>query len=330
MERQDIKYLLRDIVGPNVEMKDSGSWVSTHCLYAQWRHERGTDSNMSFGVSVSREGQSVFNCFSCKAKGPLTYMLQLLARYSGRDLSGKIAALETTEALGGDLPEWGSNIRDVRKDIPPPPPNEYTDLYDPVGEHPYLRKRGITLDISKQLDLRIDEADSHGHERILFPVYSHTGQFYGYTGRAVDDSVRPRIRDYFGLPKSHLLLGSEWVDPSVHKYIILVEGLFDFARLWSYRQPVVAAMHSTITPNQAAILKSLGLPVYVLFDNDKAGHNGRREVKKQLVRHVVVYKPPYPLRQIVDRRTGLHRPINDPAELRESEVRVMLRRAKLM
>ena len=49
--------------------------------------------------------------------------------------------------------------------------------------------------------------DGHGAERIIFPVRGREGELYGYTGRAIDEDVQPRIRDYYGLPKRACLLG---------------------------------------------------------------------------------------------------------------------------
>lgn len=326
MERQDIKHVLNEISGSRVvETKDQGDWVGTHCPLAKWRHENGSDRNMSFGVRVNAEGKSIVNCYACKFKGTLAMLISRLSRYSGEDLSGLLDSVEADELLGPNLPEWDKRkLASVGSKIGEPLTHDYLDLYDEAGDHPYLARRGITMDTTSTLDLRYD-GDDKGSERILFPVYGYDGSFYGLTGRAISDTTEPRIRDYFGLPKRHLLLGAEWIDPAISKYVIVVEGLFDFARLWQYGYPAVAVMHSGLTKSQSDILKEMNLPIYAMYDRDKAGREGTEILVETMINHVAVMRVEYPRRVITDK--GVRRLVKDPDELRRSEVREMISRA---
>jgi DNA primase len=167
-----------------------------------------------------------------------------------------------------------------------------------------------------KLDLRVDP-DDKGVERILFPVFSYDGIFCGYTGRATTEA-KPKVRDYFGLQKHNVLLGAHLIERKEINYVMLVEGPFDFARMVSYDVPAMATLHSSLTKNQAAILKQISKPVIVLLDNDKAGREGALVVKKLLDRHLPLLKCRYPHNK------------KDPDQLTKNEVYAMIKDARLL
>ena len=323
---------MEEVTGGAVDYKVIHGWFTTHCPLAPWTHAHGTDRNMSFGIKIEEDDDSIFNCFTCKTKGPLPYLLRKLSSYSGLDYSSLIEDTETTELLGSVPSDWAT-IRTkklTRHTLPSPPSDDYLEIYDTAYTHPYLRKRGIDRHTASALDIRYDP-DDKGAERILFPVYSREGVFYGYTGRAVKDNVEPRIRDYFGLPKMHLLLGSEFIDVDKDELVVLVEGLFDFAKLYQYGIPAVSSLHSAITDNQASILKDIGLPVLVLFDDDDAGVIGSAKVKDMLGKHLPLLKTRYPReRTVVDKATGEKRRPQDPGELSEEQAYAMIDDTRLL
>lgn len=327
MERNEIKELLREVAGPNIELKDTGKWVSTHCIFASWRHEKGTDTNMSFGVMENPHGDSVFNCFACKAAGRLSKMLRMLEEYTGEDYSHLIDEVSDNEALGGSIPEWKNRKAGSKKPrLGEPLDPELLDIYDPAIGHPYVKSRGISDESARLMELKVD-VDNEGVERILFPVY-HKSNLYGFTSRAVPSKARLRIKDYFGLPKRNLLLGMQLLQPD-DRHIVLVEGLFDYARLVEYGYPVLAVMHSGITDMQAKILKDIGLPVYMMFDRDKAGRDGVQLAKKVLY-GLPLLKVRYPDRMVFDKALGKERLVKDPGELYEDEVASMVEDARLL
>jgi DNA primase len=198
-----------------------------------------------------------------------------LEEYSGesyrslkREIQGDgILAPTIHDAWKGDRE---STVRDV---LGEPVDEEALSLYESAAGHPYLLARGILDETAEDLGLRVDP-NNHGVERVLFPVYAPDGRFYGYSGRATNDSAVPKVRDYFGLDKRLLLLGSHLVVPARGALLILVEGLFDYAIVSQLGHPVVASMHARLTEPQAQILREFGLPVVVFYDNDKAGKEG--------------------------------------------------------
>lgn len=330
MNREGVKALLKQVLGPNISLVDRGKWVSLHCPFAPWRHTGGRDTRPSAGVSVSEDQPSVFNCLACGMKKKLPGFLFEYERHTGDDYSNLIADLEQDEFLGGgDLPEW--DRRGPPQNVPPPPldPEVYLDLYDEAYDHPYVAGRGIHFETARAINLRVDPEDSQGEERILFPVYHHHGGFYGFTGRATRKGVYPPIRDYHGLPKQFLLLGSHLLQPE-DKYVILVEGLFDFAMLYQYGYPAMAYMGARPTDRQIDALVDIGLPVYLFGDNDKAGRDAQDAIaESRLCKHLPVMKVRYPKR-LVPKKDGKLGPITDPDELTREEVAHMIDDARIL
>jgi len=331
MDRQSIKELLKEVAGANVKTEDRGEWISSNCLFSRWLHPNRSDRNMSFGIKENLYEESVYNCFTCKSKGTIPQMLDKLSRYTGEDYKGLKGEVEDGEFLGANLPSW-DNRRGYDSNnavLGDPVSDDYLDIYDDAAGHKYLIDRGIDYETAKLLDLRIDP-DNHGVERVLFPVFSPSGEFYGYTGRATIYGIEPRIRDYFGLPKRLLLLGSEFIKTDRDPYVILAEGLFDFATGFAYGFPIVASMHSGLTPQQAKILKEFNLPVYVFYDNDEAGHKGVIVVRDGVGAHVPVMKVRYPKEcTVLDTTSGKMRPPGDPGELSEKQFNTMIEDARL-
>lgn len=334
MDRRGIKELVREILGPNFPLEDQEHWVGMPCPFARWTHARGRDEKPSAGISVHRNGKSIFRCFTCAAKGmPLEGFLRRLDSFTGDVPAAFIRDAVDNEFFGGGLPAWGQTDPDeTDKGLPVPLDKEtYLELYDPAEDHWYLERRGITSETSRTLQLMVDPGDSEGDERILFPVFGPKGDLYGFTGRAVHTgTARLKVRDYHGLKKSKLLLGAHLIDPKRDQFVIVVEGLFDCAMLVQYDLPVVASMMAHITPAQAAILKDFGLPVYAMYDGDEAGDKARQSLKEALVKHLPVMKTRFPKVRFRDRDTGKIRWAQDPDEFSREQILWMLQDAKLM
>jgi DNA primase len=206
--------------------------------------------------------------------------------------------------------------------------SEYFDLYDSAEGHPYLKKRGVTRRATKEMELLLDPGDG-GEPRILFPVYGLDKQLYGFSGRAVSPTAKLKVKDYHGLPKKRLLLGAHLLakeDP----FVVLVEGLIDYARMRTLGYAGLAFMSSTLTEWQADILKSIGKPVYFFHDDDVAGRDARSKAKGLLWRHVPVMKVRYPKDSTVETPEGGLRPPRDPAELTAEQVREMIDDARFL
>lgn len=328
MDRDGLHELMKSVDMRGV--KNEGDWVMAACPFSPYveEHNYRLERNVSFGISVHKDKLSVYNCFTCHRRGTLTHLLENLQALDGNDYNQMIDELSVSEELGPPLSGWreeGKRLK--RKEKVEPLHWHYEDLYDPCPEnHPYLRTRGVSADTCKRLQLKIDP-DNRGVERIMFPVWGVGGDFYGYTGRATDNEAVPKVRDYHGLPKRHMLLGIH-----LHKqadYICLAEGPVDYARGQSMGFPTVATMFSSVTEYQLDTLKKLGKTVYGFLDNDAAGKKGCREIAEQLIGHVPFMAVKWPT--TVRKRPGATEPCapGDVGQLFKVEMQRMIDRAQL-
>jgi hypothetical protein len=333
MDADGINQVLREVFG-NVGGKIINGWVSIRCPLARWQaeHKHGQDKRESAGVSINPTGVSVFNCFTCGNKMPIQGMLRKYSNYTGEDLNDLIGELEEQAYLGPRvLPEWESLKFGATEIQRPLDKAVYLDLYDPAAGHPYLLSRGISRTTAKKLQLMYEPADpSDGHSRILFPVFGADGELYGLSGRDTTGEALLKVRDYFGLKKAANLLGAHLVNNPAVKRILLVEGLFDYARGWQCGQPTVAAMHSTLTVQQAQILRELGKPVYLFSDDDPAGEKMALAAGGLLCDYVPVMRVRYPEIWIEDPEEddGGHY-VADPGELEPQDFEDMIKDARL-
>ena len=326
MDADGINEVLRDVLG-NPQTKTINGWVSLNCPLARWTHETGKDSSASAGISINDHGTSIFNCFTCKVKGPLQHLIRKYGEYTGDNYSDLIEELEDEAYLGArTLPEWGA--RPGQEDpLVPLKKSVYLDLYEPAAGHPYLTKRGISKATARKLQLMVDIDPSDGEERILFPVFGSDGELYGLSGRAIDKNARLKVRDYFGLKKARNLLGAHLIEQTKPDKLLIVEGLFDYANAWECGQPAVAVMHSTLTDPQAEMVRGFALPTYFFYDDDVAGKSGVEVAGKLLYQYVPSMRVRYPKVWIEDESGGHW--LSDPGELERHEFEAMIADARL-
>lgn len=328
MNADAIREILRDVFGRNLRTTIAGSWVSFPCVLSTWTHSTGKDSNPSAGISINPTGVSVFHCFTCGNKAPIQGMLRKYANYTGEDLDALIEELEEEAYLGvRTLPTWeeGKN-RNVVEPLVELDKAIFLDLYDPAAGHPYLVQRGISDETANLLQLMLDPADpADGEERILFPVFGLDGTLHGFSGRATRQEARLKVRDYHGLSKARCVLGAHLISSTKPNRVLLVEGLFDYANSWECGQPAVAVMHSTLTEFQAAIVREIGLPTYLFYDDDEAGKKGVAAAGDALVRYQPVMRVRYPEVWVEDpaQAEGGHW-LKDPGELLPEEFQAMI------
>ena len=285
MDRKGIHEFMREIDA--LKVQDQGEWVMACCPLSPWRREHGNkqEQRPSFGISVHDDNHSVFNCFTCGSQGTLPVLLDMLGKYEGNDYDEYKEQIEQHELLGPPQGQWREKGRVRRQEKITPLDKQYEDLFDPCDPHHfYLEDRHISAEACERLQLKYDADDGHGEARILFPIWNHKGEFFGYSGRAIFDDAQPKVRDYYGLPKRAMLAGIHLHEQA--DYICLAEGLTDYAVGQSMGFPVVASMHSGLTEAQARILIEIGKPVYGFLDNDAAGRKGNLEAAKRLVAHL--------------------------------------------
>lgn len=323
MDRQEIRELLKEVLGPNTELVNHTKWVSFCCPLARWTHAGGRDASPSSGISIKDGGTSIFHCWGCGSKGTVPWLLRELEKYTGESYRNMIESIEDGEFLGGTLPEWGSKLAHTEPDLILS--DEYLDLYDSAVGHWYLKQRGITRGTARDLGLLLDPSDAHGAERIVFPVFTQKRQLQGLSGRAVLDDVDPRVRDYHGLQKERCLLGIHLVDKE-DPHVLVVEGLFDMAMVYQYGYSVVATMHAGLTDFQADRLINLGMPLVVMQDNDAAGVKGTATILEKIGNKLPVSTVTYPTR---GHRLGSKKCPKDPATCTMEEIDLMVQNAEI-
>ena len=273
------------------------------------------------------------NCFTCGNKSPISGLIARYARFTGDDFSDLIGELEDEEYLGPtSLPSWDDAKSHERVELPALDPDIYLGLYESAADHPYLLNRGVGAEAAELLGLLVDPSDPRdGEERILFPVHGIDGTLHGFSGRATNKAAKLKVRDYYGLPKARCLLGAHLINPAVHRYVLAVEGLVDYARTWHNGFPAVALMHSSVTPDQARLLRTLGLPTYGFTDDDDAGRKGSAALGEALRGYQPALKVRYPKVWIVDpEEDGGGHWLKDPGELEPEEVQAMIDDARLL
>ena len=123
MKRAHIEYVLRKLGAERFTY--SSDWVMTNCVLAKWTHEKGRDSNPSFGVRES-SGISGAHCFSCKFSGGLISLIRTYGRYAIEEgtatkeeideLVDYVLLAERIPGLPGEACSW-INLRRFRRKI---------------------------------------------------------------------------------------------------------------------------------------------------------------------------------------------------------------------
>lgn len=334
MDKQSIIGIVRELlkVRSSAVVVRSNGWVNIPCPLAKWRHQKGTDNSPSFGIKINDTDVSICHCYTCKYRRPISGLLEDYSGYTGIDLEAEIELAKDGEFLNGTLRDWEEDpYEDVDERYNPEDAIDEGewDIYDSAVGHPYLVEREIDDETAEELHLMVDPEDSEGEERILFPVWCLDGNVYGMTGRATDPDARLRVRDYQGLKKRLFLLGLGRVTIKWER-VILVEGLFDVARLVQYGQPVLGVMGSTLTDAQADWLIELGLPVYTMFDRDDAGQAATQVTITKLHGHLPVLTTTYPHRETWSDKKGDYELVSDPDQLMYDEVVLMIQEAELV
>jgi hypothetical protein len=278
-------------------------WLMCSCPFAEWRHPSGSDSTASFGVSIHDGSPSFYHCFTCKSKGDLGDLALALSKFrDDPELKTLATKLRTDEILGGsdDFGEWEekfhvSETAENRNRTFPSYANfkrRHPSIVTHTGAIKYARRRRLPLYTCVSLGIRVDREQ----RRILFPVFDYwTGLYAGASGRiCISETARkqreaelseragkriavPKVRDYGGLEKRNLVLSRIRRNrPSSRPrrgYIIVVEGLFAFARMVAlgFGDCTVALLGSELTEGKADILKDIDCTIYWFVDNDQAG-----------------------------------------------------------
>ncbi|MFS8501739.1 MAG: DNA primase [Caldicoprobacter sp.] len=111
--------------------------------------------------------------------------------------------------------------------------------------------------------------------RVIFPIIKPRGLVVGFGGRVLDDSLPKYLNspDSPVFQKSNTLFGLNLIKPgSSPDYIIIAEGYMDVVTLHQYGfKNAVASLGTSLTQQQAKLIRRYTQQVYIAYDGDTAG-----------------------------------------------------------
>jgi len=153
--------------------------------------------------------------------------------------------------------------------------DSWTDLYD------HLTKMGYRED--ELLELNLISKSKNGNyidrfrDRVMFPIINRNNRIIGFGARAFGDA-KPKYLNSRETPIFHK--GSNVFNINIisressRERIILVEGYMDVISLYnSGINYSVASLGTSLTIDQANIIKKMARDIYICYDSDSAGIN---------------------------------------------------------
>jgi len=283
-----------EIVSRYVNLKKAGKNYIGLCPFHQ-------DKTPSFTVNPDKK---LFHCFGCNEGGDIFQFLM------------KIERIDFSEALARLAAQTGVPIRRERasplqklKEL-----NErvcvyfQTNLVSPAGQRArdYLKQRGFSQEIIEKfrlgyalarwddlvkrfsdslealetlgLALRTKDGSPYDRfrDRVIFPIWSPTGEIIGFAGRSLSDE-EPKYLNISNTPlfeKGTVLYGLNFARHAVRdsQTLVIVEGYTDVISAHQAGiENVVAGMGTALTINQAHLIRRYASRVILAYDCDAAG-----------------------------------------------------------
>lgn len=282
----DEVQLLLTLLGGKVS-HHTHKWVTCSCIFAPWRHEGGVDKNPSGAMSITNKTPTQYNCFSCDSHGSPDLMyreIKLLNELRPKIKLDKKSILKILWGESSSL-EMGFQLPDYETEINKGPPDLYPfsenwwEGFPSAQNHPYMERRGIDPKVAHELEVKLDFI----RHRVLFPVRDWSGVLMGAHGRAFLDDVEPkhyaypRDGDFQGERNPSIWMGEHHVD--LEKPVILVEGQFDYAKVYPFYKNVLAGLTTQMSIEKLKRIKSAS-EIITIFDHGVGGGKGRKRINK--------------------------------------------------
>ncbi len=111
--------------------------------------------------------------------------------------------------------------------------------------------------------------------RIMFPIFDIRNRVIGFGARALNNDDMPKYLnspDTYVYNKSYHLYGLNYAKNTKNHYFILVEGYMDVIGLYDKGIDfAVASLGTSLTKEQAKLLKRYHKDLYIVYDGDEAG-----------------------------------------------------------
>ena len=285
------------IIGDYVDLKKSGNSYKGLCPF----HNEKTPS---FTVDDKKQ---LFHCFGCGEGGDV---VSFIMHKEGLSYIDSMKYLANKAGIKLDNTKFSkenkrlNRLYDINRDIMM---YFYKNLLTDKAGQIYLKNRGFRSNIVntfmlgfaknswddlisyvKEKDYLLDDIENLGlikksqngkyydkyRNRLIFPIINHYGKVIGFGGRSID-STMPK---YLNSPESEVfkkrynLYGLNIFKKQSNKDIILVEGYMDVIGLNNQGiDQAVASLGTSLTNDQAKLLKRYAKNVYICYDEDNAG-----------------------------------------------------------
>ncbi len=185
-----------------------------------------------------------------------------------------------------EIPE---NIRDRFMLGFAPPENIAVKYLENIQkEHPKEKIIDIALEIGVIKKTKYGLSDTF-RNRVIFPIWDHSGQVRGFGSRAIRDDQIPKYlnsKESFLFNKKFLLYGFHLAKNTIRdmKSILLTEGYMDTIALNQEDfTNSVAIMGIALSDQKAQQIASQAAKVYLAFDEDDAGFKAGERVNEKLL-----------------------------------------------
>ena len=261
-----------DILGylPAKRKATPSGWTSFNAVCCA--HNGSTADRRSRGGLKPTESGWSYHCFNCNYTA--SFILGRSLSFKARRLLGWLGVPDAEiDALNLESLRHRSihGILDDRQrvfnalsaiefkeseDLPP-----FTEIITPEfpGYWDYIRKRRVPEDFPIMTAIKTDGI--HWTRPFVLVPFTYDNKLVGWTARFLDDRT-PR---YISASQPGYVFGTEF-QHSDWAHAIVVEGIFDALCIGG-----LAVMHSTISDEQAKLIRSLGREITVVPDQDVAG-----------------------------------------------------------
>ena len=160
----------------------------------------------------------------------------------------------------------------------------------------FLQKKKFTSEAMKQSGLFINGDKGYFdrfYSRLIFPISDINSNVIAFAGRSLDKNNQAKYINSIETPiynKSKVFYGLDLAKKKIldKKYAILVEGYFDFMRLYQSGITNVLAISGTaFTDMHASIIKQYSSNIMIAFDGDVAGKKAAIRTGYTLLRNSI-------------------------------------------
>ncbi len=299
-----------DIVSRYVSLKQVGRNFSALCPF----HPEKTPS---FVVSPEKQ---IFKCFGCGVGGNAITFVEKYENLSFYEAVKRVCELsgiefpsefseedsETDRIFEGAFQAakfFHSNIDSIKSYLEKRSIKKTTAERFLIGYAPsdYAKHLKIDKEVLKKLHLITERGYPFFRDRLIIPIFNHSGKIVAFGGRALKDNQNPK---YINSPESEffhknsILYGFYQAKEQIlkEKEAVVVEGYFDVISLFQAGiEKAVAPMGTSLTENHAKTLKRYANRIILFFDGDEAGEKATLRSSKiftELEIEPLIVRPP--------------------------------------